>query len=185
MIAEDGPASRFGHSGGNEGFRCHLLAYHEGGIGAGLMTNSDAGGWLLQRAYAAIAEAYAWPGYPADIVEPDWPNAATLAACAGTYRLRDGYELTVTPAGHGLQVAFVGQAPIMFASVGRTDAGAIEFASTVTNTTLRLESEEQAGQAITFVQNDQDTVRSGVESVAGRHGNGGTMRRTRETVMAR
>ena len=46
----------------------------------------------------------------------------------------------------------------MFAFVGRTDDGAIEFASTVTDTRLRLESEEQAGQAITFVQNDQDIV---------------------------
>ena len=158
FIAEDGAASRFGHSGGNEGFRCHLLAYHERGIGACLMTNSDAGGWLLQHAYAAIAEAYEWPGYPVDIVEPDWPDAATLAACAGTYRLREGFELTVTPAGHGLQVAFVGQTPIMFVFVGRTDAGAIEFESSVTDTTLRLESEDQAGQAITFAQNDQDIV---------------------------
>ena len=158
FIAEDGAASRFGHSGGNEGFRCHLLAYHEGGIGACLMTNSDAGGWLLQHAYAAIAEAYEWPGYPVDIVEPDWPNAATLAACAGTYRLREGFELTVTPAGHGLQVAFVGQTPIMFVFVGRTDAGAVEFESSVTDTMLRLESEDQVGQAITFVQNDQDIV---------------------------
>ncbi|MDX6593137.1 MAG: hypothetical protein QOJ13_2333, partial [Gaiellales bacterium] len=40
----------------------------------------------------------------------------------------------------------------------RTDAGAIEFASTVTETRLRLESEDQAGQAITLVQNDRDTV---------------------------
>ena len=158
FVAQDDAASRFGHSGGNEGFRCHLLAYREGGIGAAVMTNSDAGGRLLQHAYAAIAEAYAWPGYVGDIVEPDWPSAATLAACAGTYRLRNGFELTVTPAGHGLQVAFVRQAPIVFAFVGRTDAGAIEFASTVTDTKLRLESEDQAGQAITFVQNDQDVV---------------------------
>jgi CubicO group peptidase (beta-lactamase class C family) len=158
FIAQDDAASRFGHSGGNEGFRCHLLAYREGGIGAAVMTNSDSGGWLLQHAYAAIAEAYAWPGHLGDIVEPEWPNAATLAACAGTYRLRNGFGLTVTPAGHGLEVAFDGQAPIMFAFIGRTDAGAVEFASTVTDTRLRLESEDQAGQAITFVQNDQDIV---------------------------
>jgi CubicO group peptidase (beta-lactamase class C family) len=158
FIAEDGTASRFGHSGGNEGFRCHLLAYREGDIGAAVMANSDAGGWLLQHAYAAVAEAYAWPSYPGNIIGPNWPAAATLAACAGTYRLREGFELTLTPAGHGLQVAFVGQAPIMFASMGRTEAGAIEFASTVTDTRLRLESEDQAGHAITFVQNDQDIV---------------------------
>jgi len=158
FVAEDGPTSRFGHSGGNEGFRCHLLAYRESGIGAAVMTNSDAGGWLLPHAFAAIAEAYTWPGYVGKIVEPDWPAAATLAACAGTYRLRDGFELTITPAGHGLQVAFAGQAPIAFPFVGRTDAGAIEFESAVTDTELRLESEDQAGRAITFVQNDQDLV---------------------------
>jgi hypothetical protein len=158
FIAGGGAGSRFGHSGGNEGFRCHLLAYREGGIGAAVMTNSDAGGWLLQHAYAAIAEAYAWPGYVGDIVDPDWPDSATLAACAGTYALRDGFELTITSSGHGLQVTFAGQAPIVFPFAGRTDAGAIEFVSTVTDTRLRLESEDQAGRAITFVQNDQDIV---------------------------
>lgn len=158
FIAADGAASRFGHSGGNEGFRCHLLGYHERGIGAAVMTNSDAGGWLLQHAFAAVAKAYAWPEYVGDAVEPDWPNAATLAACAGIYRLRERFELTVTSAGHDLEVAFAGQAPITFAFVSRTDAGGIEFASTVTDTRLRLESEDQAGQAITFIQNDQDTV---------------------------
>jgi CubicO group peptidase (beta-lactamase class C family) len=158
FIADDGPESRFGHSGGNEGFRCHLLAYRERGFGAAVMTNSDAGSWLLQHAFAAVAEAYAWPGNLGNIAEPNLPDAATLAACAGTYRLRDGFELTITPAGAGLKVAFVGQTPIVFQFVDRTDAGAIEFASPVTDTRLRLESEDQAGRAITFVQNDQDIV---------------------------
>jgi CubicO group peptidase (beta-lactamase class C family) len=166
FIAEDGAVSRFGHSGGNEGFRCHLLAYRERGIGAAVMTNSDAGGWLLQHAYAAIAEAYAWPGGLGDVVEPNLPDAAMLAACAGTYRLRDGFELTIAPAGHGLQVAFAGQPPITFAFVDRTDAGAIEFASTVTDTRLRLESEDQAGRAITFVQNEQESACPLLQSTA-------------------
>lgn len=158
FIAEDGAASRFGHSGGNEGFRCHLLAYRDVGIGAAVMTNSDAGGWLLQHAFAAIAEACGWPGYPTDVEEPAWPSAATLAACAGTYRLRDGFELVVTPAGHGLLAAFAGQAPIVFAFGGRTHEGALEFVSSVTESKLRLESEDDAGRAITFVQNEQDVV---------------------------
>jgi hypothetical protein len=46
----------------------------------------------------------------------------------------------------------------MFVFVGRTDAGAIDFESDVTDTRLRLESEDQAGRAITFVQNDRDIV---------------------------
>jgi CubicO group peptidase (beta-lactamase class C family) len=158
FVAEDGAASRFGHSGANEGFRCHLLAYREDGIGAAVMTNSDAGGWLLPHAFAAIAEARAWPNYVADIVAPDWPPAAILTSCAGRYRLRDGFELTITPAGHGLEVAFVGQAPIVFGYTGRTEAGAIEFTSTVTDTRLRLESGDNPRRAITFVQNDQEIV---------------------------
>jgi CubicO group peptidase (beta-lactamase class C family) len=158
FVTGDGVAPRFGHSGGNEGFRCHLLAYREHGIGAAVMTNSDAGGWLLPHAYAAIAEARAWPDYTADIAPPDWPSAAIVAACAGTYRLRDGFELTITPAGHSLHVAFVGQAPIVFQYMGRTETGAIEFASSVTETRLRLEFEDRAGHAVTFVQNDQAVV---------------------------
>jgi CubicO group peptidase (beta-lactamase class C family) len=158
FVAEAGAAPRFGHSGGNEGFRCHLLAYRDGGIGAAVMTNSDAGGWVLQHAYAAIAEAYAWPEYPMNMVEPNWPSAAILAACSGTYQLRDGFELTITPVGHGLRVAFAGQAPIVFAFFGRTDAGAIEFGSNAIDSTLRVESEDEAGRAITFVQNGQDIV---------------------------
>ncbi|HEX5582257.1 serine hydrolase domain-containing protein [Gaiella sp.] len=158
FVTQDGVPPRFGHSGGNEGFRCHLLAYREDGIGAAVMTNSDAGGWLLQHAFAAIVEACAWPGDLEEIVEPDWPATATLVACAGAYRVREEFDFTITPAGHGLEAAFAGQAPIVFAYTGRTDAGAIEFASTVTATVLRLESEEQPGQAITFVQNDQAIV---------------------------
>ena len=165
FVSEDGVAPRFGHSGGNEGFRCHLLAYREDGIGAAVMTNSDAGGGLLPYAYAALAEARAWPNYTADIVPPDWPAPTILAACAGAYRLRDGFELTITPAGHGLQVAFVGQAPIMFEYMGRTETGAIEFASPVTETRLRLESEHHRGQAVTFVQNEQTIVCSLVQEL--------------------
>jgi CubicO group peptidase (beta-lactamase class C family) len=158
FVAEDGGASRFGHSGGNEGFRCHLLAYRDAGLGAAVMTNSDAGLWLLQHAFAAIADACAWPGYPKDIVEPAWPAAAILAACAGTYRLREGLELTVTATGHGLLVTFAGQAPIVFEFGGRTHAGGLEFVSGATDSKLRLESEVDAGEAITFVQNEQEIV---------------------------
>jgi CubicO group peptidase (beta-lactamase class C family) len=158
FLTEAGAAARFGHSGGNEGFRCHLLAYRDLGSGAAVMTNSDAGGWLLQRAFAAISDTYAWPEYPTDIAEPDWPHATTLAACAGTYRLRDGFELTVTTTGHDLRAVFAGQAPMLFGFIGRTDAGAIEFASNVTESTLRLDSEDEAGEALTFVQNDQTIV---------------------------
>ena len=148
---------RFGHSGGNEGFRCHLLAYTELGKGAAVMTNSDNGGSFLQHAFAAIADAYSWPDYVKDIVEPDWPDASTLRACAGTYRLRDGFEFTAAPVGHGLEVVFAGQRPLVFGFAGRTDAHALLFASMATDTVFRL-AEDDAGRTITFVQNDSEIV---------------------------
>jgi CubicO group peptidase (beta-lactamase class C family) len=158
FLADEGPISRFGHSGGNEGFRCHLLAYRDQGLGAAVMTNSDAGTWFLQHAYAEIAEAYHWPGYSEEIVEYAWPDAATLAACAGTYRLRDGFELTIVAGYRSLDVAFAGQPSMSFGFIDRTDAGALAFASNVTATALRLESERDAGNAITFIQNGQEIV---------------------------
>ena len=95
--------------------------------------------------------------YAEDIVEPDWPDASTLSACAGTYRLREGFDFTIRPDGHGLEVAFAGQHPLVFGFVGRTDANALQFASMATDTVFRL-AEEDAGQTITFVQNGAEIV---------------------------
>jgi CubicO group peptidase (beta-lactamase class C family) len=154
----EGPNARFGHSGGNEGFRCHLLAYRDRGLGAAVMTNSDAGNSFLQHAFAALAAANGWPDYPEEIVEYAWPDDATLTACAGRYRLREGFELTIKPGHHSLSVEFAGQAPMWFGFIDRTDSGALVFASNVTETALRLESERDPGTAITFIQNGQEIV---------------------------
>jgi CubicO group peptidase (beta-lactamase class C family) len=158
FISEAGRDSRFGHSGGNQGFRCHLLAYREQGRGAAVMTNSDGGGWLLQHAFAEIAGAYGWPGYVAEIVERTPPDAETLQSCTGGYRLREGFELSVAATANSLEVAFAGQRPIEFTFIGRSDAGGYEFASMATETVLRVASDDPAGRSITFVQNGEEIV---------------------------
>ncbi len=53
----------FSHSGGNPGFSCLLVASAEGGRGAAVMTNSDAGGLLCREIVQSVADAYDWPGY--------------------------------------------------------------------------------------------------------------------------
>jgi hypothetical protein len=121
------------------------------------MTNSDNGGSFLQHAFAAIADAHSWPDYPENIVEPDQPDAATLSTCAGTYRLREGFDFTAEPVGLGLEVAFAGQRPLVFMFAGRTDANALQFASMATDTVFRL-AEDDAGRTITFVQNGAEIV---------------------------
>lgn len=54
---------RFGHGGANEGFRCELMAFAEGGNGVVVMTNSDNGGRLAHEIILSIAEGYGWPGF--------------------------------------------------------------------------------------------------------------------------
>jgi CubicO group peptidase (beta-lactamase class C family) len=56
---------RFGHSGGNAGFRCQLVADRDTGQGAVVMTNADRGYWLSLRAFAAAASELPVGGAPA------------------------------------------------------------------------------------------------------------------------
>jgi CubicO group peptidase (beta-lactamase class C family) len=78
---------RFGHSGGNKGFRCHLLAYRDTGQGAVVMTNGDNGNWVVQRAFAAIARTYGWSDFPQEVDELDQPTEEAIASMLGTYKL--------------------------------------------------------------------------------------------------
>jgi CubicO group peptidase (beta-lactamase class C family) len=151
FLSASGPA-RFGHSGGNEGFKCHLLAYRDFGAGAAVMTNSDLGTYALQRAFAAFAKVHDWPDHPMDVEEPELPAGPVLAKFAGRYRLREGFELAITPAGYDLRVTFTGQPPMTFAFAGTNSTGAPMFESVTTDTALRLDG----GTTLTFVQNGSD-----------------------------
>jgi CubicO group peptidase (beta-lactamase class C family) len=153
FVSDHGPA-RFGHSGGNEGFKCHLLVYRDNGLGAAVMTNGDLGAYVVQRAYAAIAKAHEWPDFPIGIDDPELPAESTLATFAGRYLMRKGFELTIEPAGYHLRVTFTGQAPMVFTFTGTNDDESPVFASLATDTKLRMD----AGGTLTFVQNEQNVA---------------------------
>lgn len=53
----------FSHGGANDGFRCMLWGYRDGGRGAVVMTNGDNGAQLAQEILAAIAATYHWPDF--------------------------------------------------------------------------------------------------------------------------
>ena len=61
-----GRSARFSHHGGNEGYRCFLVAYSDLGQGAVVMTNSDNGFELVQEIIRSIAKEYGWVDYPFD-----------------------------------------------------------------------------------------------------------------------
>ncbi len=57
----------FGHTGGNEGFRCVLIMFADSGKGVVVMTNSDAGMDVAFPLIDSIAKEYGWnytPGAP-------------------------------------------------------------------------------------------------------------------------
>jgi CubicO group peptidase (beta-lactamase class C family) len=134
---------RFGHSGGNHGFKCHLLADRESGFGATVMTNGDNGMWVVQRAFAALASAYGWRGYDEPLDDWDVPGDPVLERLVGRYRLRDGFGFTVDLLGGGIQATFDGQEAMRFVPVD-----ARSFASSMVSARLRLR-----GNGLVFEQN--------------------------------
>jgi len=54
---------RFGHAGGNEGFRCYLVAYKGNEQGAVVMTNSDNGDHLMMEIVRSISNVYEWSDF--------------------------------------------------------------------------------------------------------------------------
>ncbi|MER7248711.1 serine hydrolase domain-containing protein [Kribbella sp. NPDC000426] len=125
----DDSGQRFGHSGGNAGFSCHLLADRDTGQGAVVMTNSDNGGWVVQRVFAAVAAEYGWEGYPAEVNTLDLPSDEVLAELAGGYRLAGRLPFTVERWGSGLEVRFDRQPAQLFMARSATTFTAMETES--------------------------------------------------------
>jgi CubicO group peptidase (beta-lactamase class C family) len=125
----DDSGRRFGHSGGNAGFSCHLLADRDTGQGAVVMTNGDNGGWVVQRAFAAVATAYGWEEYPVEVEAPDLPTDEVLAGLVGAYRLAGRIPFTVERWGSGIEVRFDRQPPQLFRARSATSFSAMETES--------------------------------------------------------
>ncbi|MGC4943035.1 serine hydrolase domain-containing protein [Kribbella sp. DT2] len=139
---------RFGHSGGNEGFKCHLLADRESGFGAAVMTNGDNGMWVVQRAFAALASAYGWSGYDEPLDERHVAGEDVIDGLVGQYRLREGFGFAIDRLAGGVEVTFDGQGPMAFVSVDDST-----FASSMVSARLRLRGDE-----LVFEQNGDQIV---------------------------
>jgi CubicO group peptidase (beta-lactamase class C family) len=133
FLGGEGVAARFGHSGGNEGFRCLLVAYRAGGHGAVVMTNQDEGGHLVEEVFAAIARECDWPGYL-----PESPvvtlSRDALDRYVGVYTLRPGFTLTITRDGNALSAQPTGQPPLRFTPISAT-----AFTAEAVTTTLAFD----------------------------------------------
>jgi CubicO group peptidase (beta-lactamase class C family) len=63
MLGEKDGQKSFSHGGSNEGYRCMMFAYRDGGRGAIVMTNGDRGGNLADEILGSVAAEYNWPDY--------------------------------------------------------------------------------------------------------------------------
>lgn len=61
VVVGDGRDRIFRHSGSNVGFRARMVAYVQGGRGAVVMTNGNAGSELIDEILGSVARAYGWP----------------------------------------------------------------------------------------------------------------------------
>jgi len=118
-----GPSLRFGHSGANAGYRCQWLHYPGRRQGVAVMTNSDAGGELMQEVLRAIAVEYDWPDFKPVERTLAKIDVSMLAAYAGSYRGQGGETATVTHDGGRLfmQAAPLGPKPVEIHPESTTD----------------------------------------------------------------
>jgi len=97
FVKGDGQDLSFSHSGGNEGFRCYMMAYPKRGQGAVVMTNGDLGGDLMSEILRSLSTEYGWPDFKPTEKEAVAVAAAELEALAGTYQFTpvDRVKITV------------------------------------------------------------------------------------------
>jgi hypothetical protein len=127
----------YGHSGGNEGFRCHLVAHRDAGCGAAIMTNGDRGHELVAEILDAFARELDWPDWmPSEPPGDEGPTIA-LDALTGAYELRPGSAVEVSRHGDELELTLTGQAPIRFLRMSETDFGSFSV-----DTTLAFDDDE-------------------------------------------
>jgi CubicO group peptidase (beta-lactamase class C family) len=92
---ESGGHRYFGHNGSNEGFRCELVASHEGGFGTVIMTNGERGDSLYGELLRAIAGAYGWPGFESRERKAIPLDDAMKRELTGTYEVPGLGELRI------------------------------------------------------------------------------------------
>jgi CubicO group peptidase (beta-lactamase class C family) len=60
VLQGKGAQQRFMHSGSNQGFNCHMLAFKETGAGVVIMTNANSGRAVIEELLRAVANEYGW-----------------------------------------------------------------------------------------------------------------------------
>jgi CubicO group peptidase (beta-lactamase class C family) len=136
FIRGSGQDLSFSHSGGNEGYRCYMLAYPRRGQGAVIMTNSDLGGDLLPEILRSLSAEYGWPEFKPVEKEAAAVAGSELEALAGTYQFTPVDRVKISPGNGCLFADPVFVPPDGKASCVFFPESALSFFSTETDVTL-------------------------------------------------
>jgi CubicO group peptidase (beta-lactamase class C family) len=104
-------SARFQHSGGNEGFRCFLVAYEHSGDGAVVMTNSDSGDRVAKALIRSIAHEYRWPDFKPKKRELAHVSTSLYTQYVGQYQIDPEIILTIKRAGEHLRGQITDELP--------------------------------------------------------------------------
>jgi CubicO group peptidase (beta-lactamase class C family) len=151
-LDKKGDSVYFFHSGGNQGFRCFMIAHKEKGYGAAVMTNGDAGASLGGEIIRGVARIYKWDDYFPIVYKLAKVDPALLKICEGRYMLHADQVVTIFCEAKRLFIddVFVGRRelfPISSTTFVRTESpGEFSFVTneegSVTGMVLRLRGEE-------------------------------------------
>jgi len=162
FIKGGGHDLQFSHSGGNEGFRCYMIAYPKRGQGAVIMTNSDLGGDLLPEILRSLSAEYSWPDFKPVEKEALAVAASELETLAGTYKFTPVDRIKIT-VGNGCLFAD----PVFVPPDGKASCvfypeSARSFFSTETDVTLVF-TQDAAGQVTGLTLKRGDSLRKAVK----------------------
>jgi len=143
MVKGSGQGLQFSHGGGNEGFRCYMMAYPERGQGAVIMTNSDLGGDLMPELLRSLSVEYGWPDFKPSEKDVAELGARELEALAGSYQFTPSERIRISP-GNGCFFAD----PVFIPPDGKGSVvffpeSALSFFSTETDVTLAFTKSPQ------------------------------------------
>lgn len=110
MVSGEGASHRFRHTGINQGFDSMYVAYSELGTGAVVMTNSNLSSGLIKEIIGSVAREYSWPDYPAREQRETSPfSEQQLKSLPGTYKIEEGFDVSVVSDGDRLFMSFPDQ----------------------------------------------------------------------------
>jgi CubicO group peptidase (beta-lactamase class C family) len=99
----------FGHTGGNEGYRCELVAAARRGPAAAVMTNSEEGGGLIPPLLNQLARGLGWTALARHGLA-----AVTSIDFHGTYETASGSPIVLEATAMGATLKVADQDPLQF-----------------------------------------------------------------------